>query len=121
MPARGYGLALKTMPSTQVQRLYLQHVQEAGFRVIGEAFAALPSLENLVLSAYTRRPIPAQGTMQTECIYSVRITRPDWSRIRFDNLRGVNVADALAQFGLKIDVTKAGQLRPISPFTPTSS
>jgi hypothetical protein len=120
MPARGYRLSLKTMSSAQVQRLYLQHVHGVGFRIVGETFAALPQLESLVLSAYTQRAASAQGTVQAEYIYSVRIGRQAWSRIRFDNLNDVDVVDAMAQFDLRIDVTKVGLLRPITPFDPTS-
>jgi hypothetical protein len=50
VPQRGYKLSVKDMSPAQVQRLYMRHVHGIGFRIISEAFAALPSIQEIILS-----------------------------------------------------------------------
>lgn len=119
-PQRGYKLSIKEMSATQVQRLYMRHVHGIGFRIIGEAFSALPNAQEVVLSTYSQRPDRATGHVTDEYLYSVRVTRASWSRMNFSNLQNLDVVDALAQFDLKRKMTKTGVFKPIEPFTPNA-
>lgn len=119
-PQRGYKLSIKEMSATQVQRLYMRHVHGIGFRIIGEAFSALPNAQEVVLSAYSQRPDRTTGHVTDEYLYSVRVTRASWSRMNFSNLQNLDVVDALAQFDLKRKMTKTGAFKPIEPFTPNA-
>ena len=117
-PQRGYKLSVKEMSATQIQRLYMRHVHGIGFRIIGEAFGALPNAQEVVLSAYSQRSDRTTGYVTDEYLYSVRIDRASWSRINFDNLQNLDVVEALAQFDLKRNMTKTGAFKPIEPFGP---
>ena len=122
VPQRGLKLSVKAMSPTQVQRLYMRHIHSIGFRIIGEAFAALPETQQVVLSGYSQRRDKATGRLNDEYLYSVRVTRPAWSRIDFSRcgLEELDVVEALHQFELRRTMTKTGVFKPISPFVTSS-
>ena len=120
IPQRGYKLSVKDMPQSKIQHLYTQHVHSIGFRIIGETFAALPNASQVILSAFSQRPVAATAQVTAQYLYSVRVERSAWSRIRFDNLKELDVVEALAQFELRRDMTKAGTLRTVEPFSAQS-
>lgn len=115
VPQRGYRLSVKEMSPTQVQKLYMRHVHGIGFRIAGEAFAASPVIERVIVSAYSQRPNKATGRVGDEYLYSARIDRRDWKRIDFSNLAELDVVEALNQFELRRDMTKTGVFKPIEP------
>jgi hypothetical protein len=117
MPARGYKLSIKDMTTTQVQRLYMRHVHGVGFRIIGEVFADLQRVNEVVLSAYSQRVDPATAQVHDDYLYSVRVTREQWARISFDNLDDLDVVEALSRFELRREMTKAGKLKSVEPIT----
>jgi Protein of unknown function (DUF4236) len=119
-PQRGYKLSVKEMSPAQLQRLYMSHIHGIGFRIIGEAFAALPNAQQLVLSAFSQRPSSATGQVSDEYLYSARVVRDSWSRIAFDRLQNLDVVEALGQFDLRRNMTKTGRFRAIEPFGPSS-
>ena len=43
---RAYSLSVKDMSHTQVRELYMKHVHGIGFRILGETFAALPTVRH---------------------------------------------------------------------------
>jgi hypothetical protein len=104
------------MGPTQIQKLYMRHVHGIGFRLAGEAFAASPVIEQVVLSAYSQRPNKATGQIGDEYLYSVRISRQDWKEINFANLEQLDVVEAFSRFELRRDMTKTGIFKPIDPF-----
>lgn len=116
VPQRGYRLSVKDMSAAQVQKLYMRHVHGVGFRLIGEAYAACPTLEELVLSAYAFRANQATGAMGNEYLYSVRVQRRDWEAINFANLAAIDVVEALDRFELRRTMSKAGAFKPVQPF-----
>lgn len=120
VPTRGLKLSVKDISPTQVQRLYMRHIHGIGFRVIGEVFSALPNVQEVALSAFSQRPNPATGQVADEYLYSVRVPREDWSHIRFDSLKNLDVVEALARFELRREMTKTGKFKPIAPFEPNS-
>ena len=61
VPQRGYKLSVKEMSAAQVQRLYMRHIHGVGFPMIGETFAALPTAQEVVLSAFSQCPKAATG------------------------------------------------------------
>jgi hypothetical protein len=118
VPQQGFKLSVKEMSATQVQRLYMRHVHGIGFRIIGEAFAALPNAQEVVLSAFSQRSNATTGQIRDEYFYSVRVNRTSWACIRFDNQRNLEVIEALAQFDLRRNMTKTGVFKAIEPFRP---
>lgn len=114
--ARGFRLLIKEMSPTNVQKLYMRHVHGIGFRIVGESFAALPTIEEVSLSAYTQRPNKATGQISDHYLYSVRVERARWQEINFAALAEIDVVEALARFELRREMTKTGVFRPIEPF-----
>lgn len=115
-PQRGMRLSVKEMSPTQVQRLYVRHIHGVGFRIIGEAFAASPTANTIILSAYSQRPNKATGQVGNEYLYSVKVSREMWSKINFDNLDALDVVEAFGQFELNRNMSKTGVFKPITPF-----
>lgn len=118
-PVRGYKLSVKEMSGIQLQRLYMRHVHSIAFRTIGEAFAALPVADEIVLSGFSQRPDKATGRISDEYLYSVRVSRRLWSAIDFSNLKELDVVEALTRFEIRRTMTKTGSFKPIAPFAPS--
>jgi hypothetical protein len=118
IPQRGYKLTVKEISKTKVQQLYMRHVHGIGFRIIGEAFASLPNIQEVVLSTFSQRPDQTTGHLVDEYLYSVQVDRKGWSQINFDNLGDLDLTEALAQFKLRRNVSKTGIFKPIDPFQP---
>lgn len=116
VPQRGFKLSVKEMGPTQVQKLYMRHVHAIGFRIAGEAFAASPKIESVVLSAYSQRPDKATGQVGDQYLYSVKIARDKWRAIDFGNLANLDVVESLARFDLRRDMSKTGVFKAIEPF-----
>ena len=116
VPERGYKLNLKEIKGKTLQALYGQHVHGVGFRIAGEAFASLPTLQVLTLSAFTQRSDPSTAHTTDTYVYSVRITREAWSEINFSNLGAIDILSALERFELRRKVARNGMLEEIDPF-----
>jgi hypothetical protein len=116
-PLRGYRLNIKDISPAKIRALYMQHVHGVGFRIIGEAFAALPIAEEVILSGYSQRVDPATAQIHDEYLYSVRVRRADWKMIQFHNLPALDVVEALARFELRRDMSKTAVFKPIEPIT----
>src|SRR6266850_139672 len=115
VPGKGYKLSVKEMSPVKIQKLYMEHVHGIGFRIIGEGFAVLPSVQEVVLSAFSQRPNKATGVVTDEYLYSVRVKREDWSKINFANLGALDVVTALERYELRRDMNKAGAFQAIHP------
>jgi len=115
VPQRGVRLSIKELSPTQVQKLYMQHIHAVGFRIIGEAFAALPTVEEVILSAYSQRPNRTTGYLEDDYLLSVRVKRTEWARINFGNLDQLDVVEALPQFELRRQMSKAGIFKGVEP------
>jgi hypothetical protein len=113
--ARGLSVREKKRNATQKRRDFSYLAHASLFRIAGEAFASLPTLQEVTLGGYTQRPDPATGGTRDIYILSVRIARAQWGAIRFDKLDLVDVAEALSRFDLIRDQTRAGELREITP------
>lgn len=117
VPQRGLKLNVKELPATKVRKLYMDHIHGVVFRVIGEAFAALPTVQTVVASGYSQRPEKSTGQIVDEYLLSVRVSRHAWQQIDFGNLAALDPADALGRFDLRREVTKTGVFSPIEPFS----
>lgn len=115
LPERGYKLSFKELKGKALQELYAQHVHGIGFRIIGETFATLPTMEQVTLSAFTQRDVPATGQRADTYIYSVRVKREDWDRINFKNLASMKVVAAFERFELRRKIGRSGAFAPVVP------
>ncbi len=121
LPARGWRLSMKPLSETRKRRLYMVHVHGIGFRLIGEVFASLPTVQTVELSAYSQRIDPATGHVQDQYLFSVQVVREAWSQINFHNLSKLDIVAALGRFQLRRKMSKTGIFRPIEPFSPSIS
>ncbi|CAN7723875.1 DUF4236 domain-containing protein [Variovorax sp. LjRoot290] len=115
VPARGLRLSVKELSRTKVQKMYMSHVHGIAFRLIGEAFAALPLAGEVVLSAFTQRRNAATAQLGDEYLISVRVQRSEWNAIDFQQLQALDVVEALARFELRRDMSKTGVFKAIAP------
>lgn len=121
VPAREWKLSVKPMSAGQIQKLYMAHVHGIGFRIIGEAFAALPTVSKVVLSAFSQRASKATGAITDEYLYSVQVTRAQWQSIAFKNLASIDLVESLSAFDLRRSMTKTGVFKPVKPFSGQSA
>lgn len=112
---RGYRLMFKALSQTNIAQVYMNHVHGIGFRLIGEAFAAIPLCLEVVLSAYSQRAGRATGQMRNDYLYSVRVRRADWEKINFAALDKIDVVESMAQFELQRKMTPKGVFTAITP------
>lgn len=115
VPARGLKLSVKDLPPTKVKRLYAAHVHGVMFRMVGEAFAALPAVKSVTASGFSQRRDPATAQLRDDYLLSVRVERSAWELNDFKHLDALDVVEALARFDLRRDMTKAGLLKTVVP------
>jgi hypothetical protein len=115
LPARGWELSLRAAGEVATRKLYQQHIHAVAFRLIGETFAALPTIGSVVLSGYSQRVNAATGHTNDEYLYSLRVNRDEWRALNFDALHQIDVVEALGRFELRRNMTVTGIFRAISP------
>ena len=112
----GFELSMKRISDTDQRKLYTQHVHSIGFRILGEVFAVLPSVEETIVSGYSQRVDPATGRIDDEYLFSVKAARDQWSAINFNRLEAVDVVEAFSAFDIRRSMTKSGVFKAIEPF-----
>ncbi|WP_404419015.1 DUF4236 domain-containing protein [Marinospirillum sp.] len=113
--ARELRLVLKTKSQTQLNNEYARHLHGVLLRIIGTAFASLPSLQQLIISGYSQRLNPATGHEEDDYLLSARVARSDFEKINFDNLEEVDPIFALDAFELVRDMSGRYAFKPIQP------
>jgi hypothetical protein len=113
---RGWKVSFKDLSDSKLTQLYMRHVHGIGFRVLGETFAALPTIQNVILSGYSQRPNKANGQIADEYLYSVKASREAWSKVQFNNLAAIDVAEYLIQFELRRYMSRSGRFKAVEPF-----
>jgi hypothetical protein len=116
LPDRAFKVTIKELSGRAIADLYSQHVHAIGFRIIGETFATLPTVNMVTMSAFTQRNDPATGNTVDAYIYSVRVSRADWSKNNFDKLASVDPVIALGRFEIRRKLARNGTLTAIEPF-----
>lgn len=113
--ARSWDLSLRDVGDVATRKLYQGHVHALGFRIVGEAFAALPTVRTVVLSGYSQRLDRASGHVNDEYLYSVRIRREQWNALNFDTLDQIDTVEAFTRFELRRNMTSTGLFKPVTP------
>ncbi|RME56628.1 DUF4236 domain-containing protein [Candidatus Parcubacteria bacterium] len=113
---RNLRLTIRERSQKQIRLDYLWHIHAVGFRIIGEIFAHLPSVEMVVLSAYSQRVDKRTGTVKDDYLYSVRVLRDEWREINFSNLKALDVVASFDRFEVRRKITKTGVISAIEPF-----
>ena len=115
-PQRGYKLSVKALGPTNIQKLYAQHVHSIGFRLLGEAFGMLPTVQEVCLSGYSQRKSKITGQETDEYLFSLIVPRSGWEKINFDNLQAIDVLEAFTSFNLRRNMSKTGIFKAIEPY-----
>lgn len=115
---RGYRVLVKDKSSKQLREEYMTHVHAIGFRVLGETFHLLPTVETIYLSAYSQRVDKSTGHVGDEYLYSVKVDRSVWEGLNHSNVEAIDLRDCFEQFELRRMMTKTGIFTPIKPFQP---
>jgi len=113
---RDFKLTLNEISQTKKRNNYLTHIHAIGFRLIGEAFVSLPTLENIVFSGFSQRISRSTGNINDEYLYSVEVSRILWEELNFKNLKRIDVVRCFEEFNLRRDITRRGVISRIIPF-----
>ncbi|MDR7150583.1 hypothetical protein J2W49_002541 [Hydrogenophaga palleronii] len=116
VPQRGYRLSVKEMGQTAVQRLYAEHVHSIAFRLIGEAFGLLPTVQEVSLSGYSQRVDKRTGHVVDQYLLSVVVSRAPWQETNFRALKELDVVEALGRFQLRREMSRSFLFKPVEPF-----
>jgi hypothetical protein len=114
--ATGKSLRVKDLSDTQSRKNYMRHVHGLGVRILGEAFASLPTVDLIVLSAYSQRPDRATGKIEDQYLYSVKVSREKWNCVSFKNLADLDPVLCLGSFDIRRKMTAAGTFTAVQPF-----
>jgi hypothetical protein len=113
---RDFRLLYKDISETNKRKNYFTHIHAIGFRIIGEVFVALPTVEQVTLSGYSQRLDSKTGRNTDEYLYSIKVAREKWESIDFSNLQLIDVAECFCLFKLVRNAAKTGVMTPIEPF-----
>lgn len=113
--ARGLKVLMKDISHAKRRKLYAEHVHGILFRVAGEVFACVPTAQLVTVAGYSQRRDPGTARLSDEYLLSVRILRPEWNKLDFHHLQGLDVVQALERFELRRDMSKGGMFKTIEP------
>ncbi|WP_240724620.1 DUF4236 domain-containing protein [Halomonas borealis] len=116
MTAKQIRLTPRRLSDTRQRELYRDHVHGIAFRMLGAVFARLPAVQETKVSGYRQITDPATGGERDQYLFSVKVTREQWSRIHFDRLDQVDAVAAMEAFKLRREMTKTGIFRDVEPF-----
>jgi hypothetical protein len=111
-----FNLTISHLSIAKQQQNYVIHIHSIGFRLIGEIFMALPSVQQIVMSSYSQRISRKTGNIEDEYIYSVKVQRHQWEKINFSRLDVLDVVACFELFDLRRSISKSGIITPIEPF-----
>ena len=106
----------KKRGQAEVRREYASHVHGIGLRLLGEAFSSLPTVETILVSAYSQRLDRATGKVSDEYLYSVKVDRDSSATIDFKSLTKVDPVEALGAFEIRRKMSKTGLFKPVEPY-----
>jgi hypothetical protein len=112
---RGIRVNFQKRSEAKTRQDYLRLVYGTAFRVAGEVFANLPRVLEATVSEFTQRTDPQTGNIRDDYVLSVRIHRPEWEAINFEQLEAIEPGEALARFQIIRSPDRSGRLRRIDP------
>ncbi len=116
VPLRGYRLSVRELGPTNIQKMYATHIHSIGFRLLGEAFVMLPTVQEVTLSGYSQRRSKTTGEEKDEYLFSVVVPRSSWEDINFDGLQYIDVVESFTRFKIRREMTKTGIFKAVQPF-----
>jgi len=114
----GQRIAWKVQTPAQARRDFVAYCHGALFRLLGEVFAWLPSIEQILISGYIQRTSTANGKRGDLYILSLLVTRRRWQQIDFSQLPQIDPQAALRELGARVQFDRSGNFKPIEPYPP---
>ena len=115
VPSRGVNLQFKARSEAQRRRDFSQLAHGTLFRVVGEAFASLPTVNVVTASAYLQRINQATGVIDDVYVLSFSIERAKWVETDFSMLSHIDPIAALERGDLRRLLDRSHTLRAINP------
>lgn len=115
VPANQYRVNEKQLPATKTRQLYRDYVHALIFRIVGEVFARLPTVEVVVISGYRVITDARTGNPKNEYIISGACQREGWAVKNFGQLKSIDPVEALTLHKLERKMTKTGVFKEIQP------
>lgn len=113
LQAESNGLEARKLTQAERNQMYSLHVHGIAVRIVAEALAVLPTLNQVVFSGYTQRQRSA-GPISDDYVLSFVASKDEW-RTAFPSLL-LNPA-AISQLSLvRLRPLASGKLNPITPF-----
>lgn len=117
MSRRGIGVGVNWLTDAARRRLYRDHLHALGFRLVGEVFAALPGVSDVIFSAHTREVDGTTGQPRDDYLYSVRVSRAHWRTLAPGSPGDLDPAAALAVCAPRYRIGRSGLFDPIEPLS----
>jgi hypothetical protein len=114
---RGFKVIYKAFGQRALEQNYARHVHGLLLRLVGEMYSALPMLETVIISGYTQRHDAATGHKGDAYVLSLWVSKASWIKLDFDHFAQIDPIEAFKQFEHRRDMTAAGKLKTIDPFS----
>jgi hypothetical protein len=118
LAASGKKLNVKNKAQSKLRGEYALHIHGIVFLLAGTSFAALPGLDEVVVSGYSQRLDMATGKINDDYLLSVRFIRDSFSTIDFRSLEKVDPVKSVELFEHRRNMTSTGILKIIEPIAP---
>jgi len=115
--ASGKKLNIKNKAKKQLQLEYAKHIHGIAFKVVGTIFTVLPKVKRIIVSGYSQRLDSSIGKINDDYLYSFKIDREKFLKIKFNILEQVDPVAALDVFEHRKKMTTTGIFKPIEPFS----
>lgn len=90
----------KKLNKTEKNKFLFEVTYSSIFKILGETFMLLPSLNTVVLSIFN------DVENSNSCIFSVLVNRDQWEKLDFDELQEIDVVNVINSFLPSIKLTK---------------
>lgn len=100
----------------QQRKDYSRHIHGIGMLLCGTVFNTLDQINTVVISGYSQRLSSADGQINDEYLYSVKIDRAGWENINLEHVEHLDPIEVIGSFDIRRKMTKTGIFKPIEPF-----
>lgn len=114
-------LNFKKRSEAQSRRDFVFLAYASAFRVAGELFAGLPTIDKVVISSYVQRKCTGTAQIRDEYVMSTIIDRAGWGQINFSQLSDIDPASTIGMFPLRVKLDRSSRLQEITPFEMSDS
>ncbi len=114
-------LNFKKRSEAQSRRDFVFLAYASAFRVAGELFAGLPTIDKVVISSYVQRKCTGTAQIRDEYVMSTIVDRAGWGQINFSQLSDIDPASTIGMFPLRVKLDRSSRLQEITPFEMSDS